>query len=55
MMEAMLNHQHAALFEHQRPLLAEFEQRINCQRATIAVLQFVIPVGVRDQTQAWRL
>jgi hypothetical protein len=31
MMEAMLNQQHAAVFEQQRPLLAEFEQCINCQ------------------------
>jgi hypothetical protein len=31
MMEDMLNQQHAAVFEQQRPLLAEFEQRINCQ------------------------
>jgi hypothetical protein len=31
MMEAMLNQQHAAEFEQQRPLLAEFEQLINCQ------------------------
>jgi hypothetical protein len=42
--EAMLNQQHAAVFEQQRLLLAESEQRmINCQQATIAVLQFVIP------------
>jgi hypothetical protein len=31
MMEAMLNQQYAAVFEQQRPLLAEFEQCINCQ------------------------
>jgi hypothetical protein len=31
MMEAMLNQQHAAVFEQQRPLLAEFEQLINCR------------------------
>jgi hypothetical protein len=32
MIEAMLNQQHAAVFEQQRPLLAELEQRINnCQ------------------------
>jgi hypothetical protein len=43
MREVMLNQQHAAVFEQQRPLLAEFEQRINCQRATIAALQFIIP------------
>jgi hypothetical protein len=43
MREAMLNQQHAAVFEQQRPPLAEFEQRINNQRATIAALPFVIP------------
>jgi hypothetical protein len=42
MREAMLNQQHAAVFEQQRARLAEFEQRINCQRATITALQFVI-------------
>jgi hypothetical protein len=31
MREAMLNQQHAAVFEQQRPLLAEFEQHINYQ------------------------
>jgi hypothetical protein len=31
MREAMLNQQHAAVFEQQRLLLAEFEQLINCQ------------------------
>jgi hypothetical protein len=32
MIEPMLNQQHAAVFEQQRPLLAELEQRINnCQ------------------------
>jgi hypothetical protein len=49
MMEAMLNQQHAAVFEEQRPILAEFEQRINCQWATMTrhyhssshLLQFV--------------
>jgi hypothetical protein len=35
---------HVWKYCQQRSLLAEFEQRINCQRATIAVLlQFVIP------------
>jgi hypothetical protein len=29
--EAMLNQQNATVFEQQRPLLAEFEQCINCQ------------------------
>jgi hypothetical protein len=43
MREAMLNHHHAAVFEQQRPLLAEFEQHINYQRATITALPFVIP------------
>jgi hypothetical protein len=43
MREAMLNQYHAAVFEQQRSLFAEFEQRINSQRATIAALQFVIP------------
>jgi hypothetical protein len=38
MIEAMLNQQHAAVFEQQRPLLAEFEQRIH-----VAALPFVIP------------
>jgi hypothetical protein len=54
MREAMLNQQHdAAVFEQQRPLLAEFAQPINYQRATIAalvplsshLLQFVRKVG----------
>jgi hypothetical protein len=31
MREAILNQQHAAVFEQQRPLLAEFEQHINYQ------------------------
>jgi hypothetical protein len=44
MREAMLNQQHAALFEQQSLLLAaEFGQHINCQQATIVALQFVIP------------
>jgi hypothetical protein len=43
MREVMLNQQHAAVFEQQRSLLAEFEQCINCQRATIAALPLVIP------------
>jgi hypothetical protein len=43
MREAMLNQQHAAVFEQQRSLLAEFGQRINYQRATIAALPFVVP------------
>jgi hypothetical protein len=53
MREAMLNQQHAAVFEQQRSLLAEFEQHINCQRATMLrhyhssshLLQFVGKVG----------
>jgi hypothetical protein len=53
MREAMLNQQHDAVFKHQRELLAEFEQRINYQGATMAwhyhssshLLQFVGKVG----------
>jgi hypothetical protein len=54
MREAMLNQQHhAAVFEQQRPLLAEFEQRINCQQeqpsghynSSFHLLQFVGKVG----------
>jgi hypothetical protein len=56
MMKAMLNQQHAAVFEQQRPLLAEFEQCINCQRATMPrhyhlsshLLQFVGKDGPRN-------
>jgi hypothetical protein len=45
MREAMLNQQHAAVFKQQRLLLAEFEQRINYQRARtiMAALPFVFP------------
>jgi hypothetical protein len=43
MREAMLNQQHATVFEQQRSLLAEFEQSINYQQATIAALPFVVP------------
>jgi hypothetical protein len=45
MREAMLNQQHAAVFEQQRSLLAEFEQPAYQldQRVTIAALPFVVP------------
>jgi hypothetical protein len=38
MREAVLNQQHAPVFQQQRALLAEFNQSINYQRAAIAAL-----------------
>jgi hypothetical protein len=43
MREAMLNQQRSAVFEQQRSLLAEFEQHIHYQWASIAAKLFVVP------------
>jgi hypothetical protein len=53
MREAMLNQPHAAVFEQQRLLLDEFEQRINYQGATIEALPFVIPSSAPICWQSW--